>query len=213
MTKLIYSFAVLLLCLAIQIRAQNDDEDQILPPLITTSGYGEVKVEPDEAEVSISVQLRDTNVQQLRTKIDNSTSNIIAYLKDQGIAERDIKTTYMTVYPFYSQSETNTGSTSPDYYNGQKSMTFLLKNLSDYDRIMSGLYDRGLNQVDGINFKVADEEPSKIEARRRAVANAKNLAESMADELGVELGNVYYVTDNSYGGPQPIPFAQGGGPP
>lgn len=202
MTKLTYTFAALLFCLVIQSRA----DDQILPPLITTSGYGEVKVEPDEADVSISVQLRDTSVQQLRTQLDNTTSNIIAYLKDQGIAAKDIKTNYMTVYPYYSQSETNSGNTNPDYYVGQKSMTFLLKNLSDYDNIMSGLYDLGLNQVDGINFKVANEDPSKIEAKRRAVANAQDIATAMAEELGVELGNVYYVSDSSYGGPQPLPI-------
>lgn len=198
MTKLTYIFAGLLLYLTLQARAQD-------LPYITTTGYGEYKVEPDEAKVLIAIELRNEDAQELRRQIDNSTSHIIAYLKKQGVENKDITTTYVNINPYYSDDQANTGKTTPDYYDGQKSMTFLLKNLTNYDPIMAGLYDLGLNRLDGIYFQVSNEEDKKIEALKRATENARRKAETMATALGVEVGNIYYVTDTSYGGGGPVP--------
>lgn len=200
MSKTFYIFAVLALCIANHVRA-----DDILPPLITASGSGEVDVDPTEALVSIGIEQHNANLTALRQQVDKSASDIIAFLKDNGVEAKYIQTSYITVSPHYPDQSTS-GDTNPDYYIAQKSMTYLLKNLSNYDNIMSGLYDRGLNTVDGITFKVANDTQPQIDAKAKAVANAQDTAQAMADQLGVELGNVYSVTDN--GGSGPIPLAQ-----
>jgi uncharacterized protein YggE len=192
--KSLYIFGLLLLSAAYYVTAD------IMPPLITVSGTGEVKVEPTEAQVSIGVELHDKDLDDLRNQIDKTTSDIIAYLKKQGIAAKYIQTSYITISPHYPEND-NSGNTNPDYYIGQKSMTFLLQKLDSYDSVMSGLYKLGLNAVNGITFQVADEATPTLESKKLAVADAKNSAQAMAEELGVKLGKVYSISEYSYSQP------------
>lgn len=193
--KNLYLLGVLIICITYHAKA-----DDILPPLIKVSGTGEAKVEPTEAVVSIGVELHNKDIDELRKQVDKRASDLIAYLKKQGIAAKDIQTSSMNTYPHYPEND-NSGNTNPDYYVGQKSMTFLLKKLENYDNILSGLFKLGLNRVDGVNFQVEEESKPKIEAKKKAVADAKKTAQTMAEELGVELGNVYSVSEDYTSGP------------
>lgn len=203
MTKTILAIAFLVLCLATQIRA----DDKILPPAITVSSTGEVKVPPTEAVVSITIEQRNTSVQALHQQTDSTVAKIITYLESQQISSQDIQTTHIAITPFYTQLSDGAGSTIVDYYMGQKSMTFVLKQLNNYDTVMTGLYNLGLNRVDSITYRVTNDWENKLEAKKRAVENAKEVATTIANTLEVSLGNVYSVSDYSYSEPVFIPGA------
>ena len=199
MNKIIFTLGLLFFCLACQTKADDNDESEH-PALISVTGSGQVNVQPTEAVVSIGVEKRNPSVQTVRMEVDEITSNIIVYLKEQQIADEDIQTSYLTIYPYYSDND-NSQNVVPDYYVGQKGMTFVLKDLTNYDNIMSGLYDLGLNRVDGVIFTTPNQNDNAIEAKRRAVANARETASAIAGELGVSLGAVSSVSDASYGVP------------
>ena len=188
--KALYSLALLLICSGYYVKAD------IMPPIVTVSGSGEVKVEPTQALVSIGVELHNKDIDELRTQVDKRASDIIAYLKKQDIAANHIQTSYITISPHYPEDD-KSGNMNPDYYVGQRSMTFLLKKLDTYDSVMSGLYALGLNTVGDITFQVEDEETPKLESKRKAVVEAKESAQAMVEELGVNLGNVYSVSEDS----------------
>jgi len=191
----------ILLCFAWFSQAQD-----ILPPLLSVQGKGEVRKEPDKASISIGVLLRNFTLESTREGADKKSADIIAYLQDQGINSTDIKTSYVTLQPYYDYSQVNDGDASPDYYIASKSLTFILRNLTKFDDIMEGLYANGVNSFNGIEFQIDDEEEQMILAKRRAIRNAKEIANVFAEELDIEVGRVYSVSDQSTERGSPVPY-------
>jgi uncharacterized protein len=189
---------LVLLLGAYQLKAQ-----QAMPPLVSVTGVGEVRVQPTEVVVNLGVEAREKTLDAARNETDKKAAAIIKYLKKQGVEAKDIQTSYVTLHPVYSGGEY--GKTNPDFYSAMKTMTVVIKKLNKYDEIISGLYGVGANRIDGIQFQVADMEKYTLEARKKAVANAKQRATMLTSELGAKLGRVYSINDTaSGGGPRPM---------
>src|SRR3989344_4600242 len=73
---------------------------------ITVSGTGEVFAVPDTATFSVTVQEEAKEVQNAQEVATKKINDIIAYLKNEGIEEKDIKTTDYSVYPQYDYLQT-----------------------------------------------------------------------------------------------------------
>ncbi|RAU83456.1 SIMPL domain-containing protein [Pontibacter arcticus] len=179
-------------------------QQQPMPPLISVNGIGEVKVEPDHVVVNLGIEMRDKNLDQARKLTDKKAAAIIAYLKKQGVDAKDIQTSFVNVQPIFSNNEY--GQTNPDAYMALKSMTILIKKLDKFDQLLAGLYEAGVNRVDGISFQVSDLEKHQAEARKRAVKDAKQKATALTGELNTKIGRVYSISENSYGNPRPAMY-------
>ena len=178
---------------------------QVLPPLVNVSGIGEVRVQPNEVVVNLGVEMRGKTLDEARKETDKKAAAIISYLKKQGVDARHIQTSYVTLQPIYSSGEY--GRTTPDFYMAQKNMTVLVKKLDKFDELLSGLYGVGVNQVNGVSFRVSDSEIEKYktEARKKAVANAKAKATQLTSELGAKVGRAYSISESTNGGgPRPM---------
>src|SRR3989338_9217117 len=68
---------------------------------ITVSGEGEVFAVPDTATFSVTVQEEAKEVQDAQKVATGKANAIIAYLKGEGVEEKDIRTTDYSVYPQY----------------------------------------------------------------------------------------------------------------
>ncbi|MEJ8802759.1 SIMPL domain-containing protein [Pontibacter sp. H249] len=190
---------LLLLFAVFQVQAQQ----QNLPPLVSVTGTGEVRLQPTEVLVSLGVETREKTLDAARKETDKKAAAIINYLKKNGVDAKDIQTSFVTVQPIYNRGEY--GVTTPDMYMAIKTMTVKIKKLDKYDELLSGLYGVGANRIDGIQFQVADLEKYKTEARKKAVANAKQKATLLTNELGAKVGRVYAINETtSGGGPRPM---------
>lgn len=182
--------------------AQASAQQQIMPPHISVAGVGEVKVKPDEVMINFGVETRSKQLDDARKQVDSKAAAVINYLKKQGVEERHIKTSYMNVFPIYSNGEF--GSPSPDMYMAQKTMTVVVRKLDKFDELLSGLYAVGVNRVDGISFRAADMEKHQAEARKRAIANAKAKATMLTGELGSKIARVYAIEEGMPGNNGPM---------
>jgi len=192
---------LLVLCFTPHIKAADDKIPN--PPLISITGYGEVKAKPDEVEVSIGVQLRDQSVEMLSELIDTRAKSVIKILKDEGIEDGDIETSNVSIQPYYaSTSGTAYDNTAPDYYNGRKTITFTLRNITNYDNIMTQLYSARITSVDSVIFQLSDDllQEKKLEARKKAAANAKAVLNALVEGLELNIGKAYYVSESTTGG-------------
>jgi len=197
---------ILFLSLSCCTLAQNNSSN--LPPLVSVNGRGRVRAQPDKVIFTVGIQQRAETVEELQSEVDEVSSDIIAYLKDNGVEDKDIQTSYVNLSPYYSSLGTEYGSTEVDFYTATNSLTVTLRNISNFDSILSGLYGVGVNSVSGITFDVEDLQEQQQEAKRRAVAQAREIAEALTEGLNVTVGNVYSVTDQSYDStPIPIYFA------
>ncbi|MEN9560998.1 MAG: hypothetical protein RIQ56_271, partial [Candidatus Parcubacteria bacterium] len=79
---------------------------------ISVSGQGEVFAVPDTATFSYSVMDTAKDVTTAQTSVNTKGNAILAYLKTEGISEKDVQTTDYSVSPRYEWSEAACSRTS-----------------------------------------------------------------------------------------------------
>ncbi|MBI5742473.1 MAG: SIMPL domain-containing protein [Candidatus Niyogibacteria bacterium] len=170
---------------------------------ISVTGEGKVLAKPDIGQVSLAVVQSAATVEAAQSAATKAMNDIMKFLKDSGVAEKDIKTTEYSVYPLYDYSD---GKRMARGYEVRQGLTVKIRELADAGKIVAGSAERGANQVGGITFTTEDPTLIKEEARRKAIADAKQKAKVLARDLGVSLGDI--VSFNESGGGYPIFYAK-----
>jgi uncharacterized protein len=178
----------------------------VLPPLVSVSGVGEVKVEPNEVLLNVGIDVRNKNLEAARRENDNKVKELLNYLKKAGIDAKDIQVTNISVYPQYVGEY---GQTNPEFYMTQRSVSVLIRKVSRFDEILTGIYNTGANRVEGIEYRTSDLQKYREQARKLAIQSAKEKATALTRELGAKPGRVYNITESSSEGyPRPLYRAQ-----
>jgi uncharacterized protein YggE len=80
-------------------------------------------------------------------------------------------------------------------YQCQASFSVETRDLDDVQRLLVDIVAAGTNEIEGVDFDVADMPALRAEARRAAVAAARRKAELYAAEAGVRLGAIMHIED------------------
>lgn len=174
---------------------QNANYMTDMPVTISVSGKGEVFARPDIAAFSFSVNAREADAPAAQAKSAESVNAIIAYLTEQGVEERDVKTQYYNLNPRYEYPEVRctewgcppAGEPKLVGYEVTQSIEVKVRKTEDAGRIIAGVGELGATNVSGLSFTIDDEDALKAEARTEAIADAKEKAEVLARELGVRI--------------------------
>lgn len=172
------------------------------PSQISVAGKGEVVAEPDIATFSFSVTKESKAVEEAQEASAKAVSAILAYLKEQGIAEKDIQTTGYTIYPRYEYPDARS-SIYPPYgrqtlaaYVVTQSITVKVRELAKAGELLSGAGSRGATEVSGLSFDFDKRDAMVKEARDKAIAEAREEADKLANALGVRLVRIVSYSDN-----------------
>ncbi len=212
---------VALVCLALFLAAKSAGEvlglryvGSGIAPMntITVSGEGEVVAIPDTAEFTFSVVEKSASVADAQERAAKKINEILPYLKDAGVEEKDIKTIGYNIYPQYEWQQgacLASGICPPGRqvltgYEVRQSTTVKISETEKAGELLSGVGERGATEVSSLSFTVEDDEALKDEARGEAIADAKEKADALADKLGVRL--VRIVSFNEFGGGYPAPY-------
>ena len=185
--------------------------------VIAFSGYGEVTAVPDIANVYFTISKDSKTVKDAQALVVQVEKESIDFLKENNISEKDIKTSNASFYPKYEyQYDTKAVLPCTDYgcpprpgksvitgYTASESITVKVRNTDDIGKIMQGLGVLGVTDLNGPNFSIDDEEGLKMEARTKAINDAKNKAAILAKDLGIRLGK---ITSFSESGNYPMPM-------
>jgi len=166
---------------------------------IWVNGTGEVQATPDIAVINIGVQAQAPTVAEAQEQASLAMDNVMASLKADGIADKDIKTTSYNIWQQSrwdpdNQEEIVTG------YEVSNSVEVTVRNVTDAGEIIDGVVKAGGDniRVNGIRFEVDDPSQYLEQAREKAVADAKAKAQQLADLADVKLGKPTYVSEGSY---------------
>jgi len=182
-----YIALLLLLATYSNIHAQSSSELS----LISTRGTATVYVEPDEALLSFTVLTHGDGLPEARTRNSEISSKVITYLKGAGIDAKHIQTQYLSVairYKDYRNKETL-------FYEASQSFKICITNLEDYEEIIMGLLERGIENLSSPTFRSTKLRETKDEARRKAIVAAREKAEMLANELGQKIGTAYSINE------------------
>jgi uncharacterized protein YggE len=160
---------------------------------ITVSASGKVTVVPDVARVTLGVTITKPTVKAARSTAATAMNNIIAAIKAQGIADADIQTVGLNLYPQYA----NGSSTRITGYTIGNQLQITIRDLDKTGDVVDAATAKGATDVNGISFELADPAKAMNDARASAVAAAQVSAQAMATAGHVSLGSVVSISDTN----------------
>ncbi len=163
------------------------------------SGEGKVQVTPDLAVISLGIEAQALTVAEAQAQAADAMDKVMQALKAQGIDAQDIQTSYynisqMTRWNDTKQEQEVTG------YRVNNTVTAKIHDVKKAGEVIDAVAAAGgdLTRINNISFSVNDPTAAYADARKLAVANAKDKAQQMAKEAGITLGKITYITENNY---------------
>lgn len=178
----------------------SSSSDPASVPGIVARGQGKVMGTPDVVTVQLGVETRGPNAKS--TLDDNSAKSnaLIAMLKSKGVAEKDLQTSQLSVYPtFDNNGRRITG------YQVTNMVTATLRDITAAGGIIDAASEAaGDNvRVSQLSFSIADDGPLRAQARADGVKKAQAQAKQLADAAGVPLGKIRSIREVVTSAPQP----------
>ena len=183
---------------------------------ISVSADGKVTATPDLATVDVGVMTQAATATDAKNQNDAKVNKVIAFVKQQGIADADIKTQQLNLYPQQSYGGVMVPGgvpTTPKITGYQANQTVEIKvrgvdkDQTALEKILDGAVNNGANEVDGVNFSFANPDALQQQAQETAIANAKVKAQALAKAAGLTLGKVVSVSETNSAFPGPVPYA------
>jgi uncharacterized protein YggE len=186
------------------------------PRSITVTGYGTASGAPDIAFMSLGVESSAPDIGAALADNNSRMEAVIAVLNENGVAREDVRTDYFNIYqdkgfqPFPTDSS-SPSSESQTMYRVNNSVVVTVRDVTKVGELLSAVVEAGANTINWVNFSIADRAALEADARIAALADARDRAQQLADELGVQLGEVLEVVEYSGGFVGPMEAAAGGG--
>ena len=164
---------------------------------ISVNAEGTVKVTPDAVRMSATATVVAASNKAALAETAKAAAAVRAALLDNGVAKTDIATQSITSYPEYSY--TPDGGSKLVGYRASQSFVVTIKNAANAGAVVDAVVAAGGDnlQVTGVSPFVLDASKASLSARTVAVKNARAKALSYAKLLGVKLGRVITLTENS----------------
>jgi uncharacterized protein YggE len=171
---------------------------------ITVSDTGEVYAQPDLALTTFSVVTEEETVAEALSKNTEKMNAVIDFVKNQGVEEKDLKTTSFNIYPRYEWREEETGVPPQPSgkrvlvgYEVRQSLEVKIRDMAKIGEIVEGATGAGANQVGDLQFTIDKEDELKKQAREQAIEKAKTKAKELACQLGVKLVRISNFSESS----------------
>jgi len=174
---------------------------------ITVSGEGKATGQPDVAVLSLGISTLKPTVAEARDQAATTMQALIDSVKGNGVAEKDIQSTQLSIYPEYDYSIG--ASQKLIGYRITNTVTIRVRDINKTSDVLDGAVAAGgdLTQVQGISFTIDNPDTLKDQAREDAVNDAKARAQRLADTAGVKLGDPISITESSVSPPVPLAYS------
>lgn len=163
---------------------------------IEVTGVGEVEVSPDEAHLNFAVETSAPTSREAAQQNAERMEQVIAALVAAGIPREEIETRNFSVYPEYI---TDDRGETPRVrgYRVTNQVSLKTARLDAVGTLIDAALNAGANRVDGISFGLSDPQAAEAEALAKAVQRARASAETIAQALGVPLGQILRASNST----------------
>lgn len=164
---------------------------------ITVSASATVRLVPDKASVSFGVSTQAQTAEQAQQDNTEAVNHVIEVLKESGVAEKSIRTTYYSMYPQYDYNyyDSDTGEQRVIGYSISTTMSVQDQNVEDLGKLLSACVSAGASNVDSVQFFCSGYDEAYQQALSQAVADSKDEAQALAAAAGKELGEVVSIIE------------------
>ncbi len=176
---------------------------QAAEKLVTVTGRGTMSVAPDTAMIRIGVTSQGKTAKDASDRNAKQMTAVMAAIKNSGIAERDIRTSRLSLQPQY---ENKSGTTRLLGFRVTNQLTVTIRNIGPLPAILDRAIAAGANEMSGIEFVVSEQSKLLDQARDAAIADAHRKAMLYAKAAGAKLGRVVAIVEEGASAP-PRPLA------
>jgi uncharacterized protein YggE len=172
---------------------------------IAVSGSGAVTVAPDVADLQLGVVVQRPTATEARTAAAAAMEGVVAALRAAGIAERDIRTTTLSLQPVYDYGKEGTAPRIIGY-ELRNGVTATVRDLAKIGEAVDSAIVGGGTTLDGITFRLEDPTAAESQARGQAMTAARAKADALAAAAGVRIVGVASISEQEHQPPWPVPF-------
>lgn len=164
---------------------------------------GEVNAVPDIATIGAGVVTQAPTAAAAMSDNARRTAATVAAIRKAGVADRDIQTTSISLSPQYRYAENQPPVITG--YQASNRVSVRFRDIRAAGPILDSLVAAGANQIDGPTLSIDKPEPLLDQARRKAIATARDRAALYAGATGLRIKRIVAISEGSYEAPMPRP--------
>jgi uncharacterized protein YggE len=156
--------------------------------LLSVSASGQAESRPDRAQFQAGIETRADTAKQASTANGKKIAEIVAALRELGVAERDIQTRTVSVQRIEYGPQRG-------QFQAANIVEVTLRDPDKAGEAVAAVTEAGANIVSGPNLSMTDPEATANLAYADAYKAARARAEAYAKAAGMEVSRVLYIRD------------------
>jgi uncharacterized protein YggE len=170
--------------------------------LVSVTGSGEMKAQPDMAYVTLGVEARKPTLAEARTEVNATVERIMALTRALKIEPKFVDSTRLQVQPDYRWDEKASQQVLLGYLVSRQ-VDVELHDLDQLGTLLEKSVSAGVNQLGGARLDSSRRKELERAALTQAVDDARLNADALARAAGARLGPVQSLNT---AGPMPVPM-------
>lgn len=198
-------FAVLLISAAALLpsqsaRSQVVDSDR---RTVTVTGEGIVRVAPDMANVSFGIVTIADDPETARSQNAEASSTAMNAVRELGIEERYIRLETLQLQPHREYDEDLRRYVEKGF-EASRQVVVEVHDLEMLPTLIARVVQQGANRLNHVSYELQDRDEARNGALREAALNAREKAGQIVETLGLQLGELRQVNEQSFDFPRPF---------
>lgn len=163
-------------------------------PTVTVIGTGVITLKPDTASITLAVETVNTEVSVAATENAELMTRVTDALLQAGVAKDDIATRnyYVSQDSSYNQE---TRKTEYSDYRVSNNLTITVRAIDKTGSVIDAALSAGANRLSNVNFYASDAVDAYEEARKLAIMQAKDAAQTLATAAEKKLGETTTIEE------------------
>jgi hypothetical protein len=170
--------------------------------LVSVTGSGEVKAQPDMAYVTLGVEARRPTLAEARAEVNATVERLLALTRELRIEPKFVDSTRLQVQPDYRWDEKSSSQVLLGYVVSRQ-VDVELHDLDRLGTLLEKSVSAGVNQVGGARLDSSRRKELERAALTQAVDDARLNADALARAAGARLGPVQSLSTT---GTMPVPM-------
>jgi len=165
-------------------------------PVLVVSGNASVMAVPDQAIVRLGIVRQAASAQAAQEQANVAAQGILNAVEKAGVPTNQIQTARLVLTPIYAPRNPDSRDAPRIVaYNATNTISVRLENLSIVGTVIDAGLKAGSNQIEGVGFALRNDLPSRQQALKQAVEEARSKAQTMAEALRINLVEVLEVSE------------------
>ena len=175
---------------------------------LMVAGSGYVNLPPDMVSINLGIDVIQPTAAAAVQNNTQAVNSILESLKTVGLEEKEVKTSYFSVYPQYQYDPEGKNPPTITGYQASNNVNIITKKTDIVPEIIDKSISAGANRIDGPWFSLSQEAQKNLrnEVIKNAIADAEDNAKMMLEMQSLQIKGIKSMSIN-FGG-YPIAFVQ-----